>query len=295
MTRYLFPWSGATDVDTASDRLPWTADNGPSTTPADLFFYPPTSASGSPQTPIGIHHPLPTTNANGYGTTALSTMNSGEREKPRELNPNSNQLPMNSSDPSDPPPSPSMQQNLHPTLKVVLLLTADVFLALCLGSALSVVYLLIGHAILRATHPYPNLYFTTTLLSSINAGALGGLILALPLALLAALLIPPTEPAPDDFFDDDTGLIHTLLTWRSISKVVCGMLAMVFGAISGPIGVLCLGGGREGNNTMLDPPHASAAGAVGGAVGGPAVLVAVVLVLAFWKVLRRGVAAYTGT
>ncbi|KAJ7756869.1 hypothetical protein DFH07DRAFT_959005 [Mycena maculata] len=130
---------------------------------------------------------------------------------------------------------------------------------------LSIIYLVCGHAILRAAHS--SHYNVVPLMSSVRAAAAGGAILALPLAVLLYLLLFPTKPPnPEDFFDDDedTGELLTYGTY-----VACAALALTLGAISGALGTVCLPA-----SSMISAGQAAAAGIVGGAVlwGGLAIV-----------------------
>ncbi|KAJ7184228.1 hypothetical protein C8R46DRAFT_1063347, partial [Mycena filopes] len=99
------------------------------------------------------------------------------------------------------PPSRRSQRAVPSTLKGTAILAAF----LPLPPLVSVIYLACGHVVLRASHPA--LYAPVPLISSVRAAAVGGAILALPLAVLLYLLYFPTKPAPEDFFDDDEGAL----------------------------------------------------------------------------------------
>jgi len=165
------------------------------------------------------------------------------------------------------PPSRRSQRSVPSPVKAVGILAAF----LPIPPVISVIYLACGHVVLRAVHPAH--YGAVPLISSVRAGAVGGTILALPLAVLLYLLLFPTKPPdPEDFFDDEEdsgGLLGTFGTYA-----LCTALVLTLGSISGALGTVCLP-----TSIMLSAAEAAAAGIVGGAIicGG----LAIVALLAF--------------
>ncbi|KAJ6547103.1 hypothetical protein B0H19DRAFT_1164019 [Mycena capillaripes] len=170
------------------------------------------------------------------------------------------------------PPSRRSQRGVPSPVKAVVILGAF----LPVPPVLSIIYVVCGAVILRAAHPA---HFDVPLISSVRAAAVGGVILALPLAVLLYLLLFPTKPPdPEDFFDDeeDTG-------WLSYGTyALCTVLVLTLGAISGALGTVCLP-----SSIMLSAAEAAEAGIVGAAVicGGVAIL-AVFAFLVWWDFFR---------
>lgn len=132
----------------------------------------------------------------------------------------------------------------------------------------SLLFCFLGHAVLRMHDSYSN----ASLLSTVQAAATGGAILSVPMALLLYIfLFPEKRPDPEDFFEDDESQMTRARVQR-YTKVsaytACAFIGVFFGAIAGPLGVVCLGGSR------LSPAQAAASGAIGGVVicGGAALL-----------------------
>ncbi|KAF8953690.1 hypothetical protein BDZ97DRAFT_591177 [Flammula alnicola] len=182
-----------------------------------------------------------------------------------------------------PPPIPLRQR------PVVLFL-----LFLPIPPLLSLIYMVVGHAILRGSQSSPNSIYLSPLLSSVEAGATGGVILSLPLALLLYLLLFPNKPsaAPEDFFEDDTSSIVGQEKWLLYAGyTVCAFLLLCIGGIAGPLGVTCLSNGTlamfVGNKRMLSASAAAAAGFVGGAIVAFGTLAISVLVTVGWTFWMR--------
>ncbi|KAJ7771748.1 hypothetical protein B0H16DRAFT_1514591 [Mycena metata] len=153
------------------------------------------------------------------------------------------------------PPSRRSQRSVPSPLKGTAILAAF----LPLPTLVSVLYLAIGHVVLRAAHP--SLYAPVPLISSVRAAAVGGAILALPLAVLLYLLLFPTKPPdPEDFFDDDEGAVGQVLVVYG-TYALCGALALTIGAIAAALGTVCLPA-----SLMLTAAEAATAGVVGGAI-----------------------------
>jgi len=98
--------------------------------------------------------------------------------------------------------------------------------------------------------------------SSAAAGAIGGAVLALPLALALHYILLPFRRS-----DARNGP-----SWTSnLSTIVTLGFGAASGAASGAVGVAILNTTRHGN--QMDVLHGARAGALGGAVIGPAILV----------------------
>ncbi|KAJ7470315.1 hypothetical protein FB451DRAFT_1253337 [Mycena latifolia] len=167
------------------------------------------------------------------------------------------------------PPSRRSQRTVPSPIKA----TAFLLAFLPLPPTLSVIYLACGHVVLRAAHPAH--YGAVPLISSVRVAAVGGAILALPLAVLLYLLLFPTKPPdPEDFFDDEE---DTEQLWTYAAYAACGVLLLVLGAVAGALGTVCLPA-----NIMLSSVEAFVAGIVGGAIicGGLAAMA--FMAFAFW-------------
>ena len=158
---------------------------------------------------------------------------------------------------------------------------------------LALIYLAVGHAILRVTHSHTDSVFHAPILSSVEAGATGGVILSLPLALLLFILLSPNAPpsnSRDDFFEDDDSTmdIQSRLL-RYTGYAVCVIFSFAIGGVAGPLGVTCLSSGTldafVDNKKMLSTGAAAAAGFLGGVIlsfGTLAVVVATFFSWTFW-------------
>ncbi|KAF5378202.1 hypothetical protein D9615_007532 [Tricholomella constricta] len=219
------------------------------------------------------------------------------------------------------PSTPTRRLSLSALHKLRLLLLLLLFIPI--PPFLSVLYLTIGHALLqRASSSHTATTWSAPLLTSANAGATGGTILALPLFLLLFLLLypasssssspsssssslfpsfaslfpssssGPTRAAHEDFFDDDDDDddSRTASTRRAASLVsyaACAFLLLGVGAAAGPLGVTCLategmGMGME----MLAPGRAAEAGGVGALLLWAGVLSVLALGVGGWVAWR---------
>jgi len=172
-------------------------------------------------------------------------------------------------------PSRRSQRGVPSPVKAAVILGAF----LPIPPVLSIIYIACGHVVLRAAHPAH--YGAVPLISSVRAAAVGGVILALPLAVLLYLLLFPTKPPdPEDFFEDeeDTGE----LLWTYGAYALCATLVLSLGAISGALGTVCLP-----SSIMLSASEAAAAGIVGATIlcGGLAVVAAFAF-LVWWDYFR---------
>lgn len=157
---------------------------------------------------------------------------------------------------------------------------------------LALLYMAAGHALLRAARPAPRSIFRAASVgASLEAGATGGVVLALPLALLLYVLARPPADAPEDFFEDDASSARGVARWLPWVGVA-GAVAFLFaiGGVAGPLGVACLQGsvqGPGGARRLLSARAAAAAGFVGGAVLASGAIVVGALVTLLWLRSRR--------
>ncbi|KAF8804179.1 hypothetical protein BYT27DRAFT_7069054, partial [Phlegmacium glaucopus] len=155
---------------------------------------------------------------------------------------------------------------------------------------LSLIYLTTGHAILRQIQKSSTSIYYAPILSSIEAGATGGIILSLPTILLLYLLIyPKKQPSvPEDFFDDDDSVTRGSARWMMYFGYIVGVLFLVgIGGIAGPLGVTCLSSDTSNafviTKRMLSTGSAAAAGFLGGVVLSVGILLLGVLITLLWS------------
>ncbi|KAG5651116.1 hypothetical protein H0H81_009803 [Sphagnurus paluster] len=198
--------------------------------------------------------------------------------------------------PVPPPPRRTIKALLRPVLFFLFFLP--------LPPLLCVLYLALGHAILlRASESSPHTHaaWTAPILSSANAGAVGGAVLALPLFLLLSLLLlllsptrhntahGPPRAAHEDFFDDDTSShrARAQRIWSLRTAAACACILLGMGAAAGPLGVACLKGAISMSMLMLSPGRAAAAGVVGALVLWTCVLAGVFFAVGVWFSWRQ--------
>lgn len=138
----------------------------------------------------------------------------------------------------------------------------------------STIYASLGRAIIGGRVPVR---------SFAAAGATGGTILALPLALAIWILLAPEKQSPrEDFFDDD----EPQTWWTRWGKFIpCGFMLVFVGVAACPLGAVCI---TEEDSRDLEAGKAALAGLVGGLVfcGGLIVISAFALLL-YWQYARR--------
>ncbi|KAF7322540.1 hypothetical protein HMN09_00032500 [Mycena chlorophos] len=126
----------------------------------------------------------------------------------------------------------------------------------------SALYAAVGHGVLHHT------VTTVPIHTAVAAAAVGGTILALPLALLLYLLLfPTTPPSPEDFFDDED--VHREPWTTYATYALLGALVLTLGAIATPLGAVCLSA-----QPRLGAAQAAEMGIVGGVVIDAALLLA---------------------
>lgn len=198
----------------------------------------------------------------------------------------------------------------------------DVLIAVTVVCVASLLSMAVGHLILRAASrrdtPGP---FDAAITTTIQAGVLGGAIIALPLAITIKILFPPrgdtSSNTPsrsqsrfdqEDFLSFDShedvqgrnsrtnyeqgGIRETTLTRYHAHRIFAFMFCECVGITSGPLGVVLLRvcyAGRGGwtpdaDIRLLSPTHAVEAGAVGGAIVGPGILI---LIWVIWKLWTK--------
>jgi len=141
---------------------------------------------------------------------------------------------------------------------------------------------------LRLNHKFSSSsIYHSPILSSVEAGATGGLILSLPLALLLYLFIFVTKsPAvPEDFFEDDDDLDSS--HWIMYLSYLAYLFFFIgIGGVAGPLGVACLTSGASREfvvaKKMLSTGAATAAGFLGGIVLSVGILLSGVLTTLVW-------------
>ncbi|KAF8907084.1 hypothetical protein CPB84DRAFT_1769457 [Gymnopilus junonius] len=280
----------------------WTAESSsaePASTTSPGFSYPPSSTSryspfpfqpnsisiASPTSPhpytLGaMPYAIPETSATTH-TQQTTTEFSTTREKPPDSPGVGHQYHQHT--PSRAPPLP-----LHLRPLVLLLLF------LPLPPLLSFMYLVTGHAFLRAIEMSPTSIYRTPLLASLEAGATGGVILALPIAFLLYLFLLSARPssAPEDFFDDDNSSILARAAWvRYTGYIVSAVLFICIGGAAGPLGVTCLSSGDldafVAHKRMLSADAAAAAGLIGGVLVALGILAMCVVGAGVWTIWIR--------
>ncbi|KAF5391195.1 hypothetical protein D9757_003146 [Collybiopsis confluens] len=152
------------------------------------------------------------------------------------------------------------------------------FLSIPLPLLLSVLYCIIGHAVLRAAQH--TAYEQAALSSSAIAGAVGGAILTLPiLALLFAiqrLTLDPADAISEDFFDDDESDAETHFfprRRRLLLYFFVVIIAVFVGAVAGPIGFSVL----KNSSSSLGASHGAVAGVVGGSIVSPLLILSLLV------------------
>ena len=264
----------------------------------------PSSASYPPKT--GLPNPglLPMVSPYQYQHTtlyspmALQTNNldiinpSSIAQPPRHTNRNGEKPHTNHPQPQTPPHTAHSQYHEPPLplqRRPILLL---IFLPI--SPLLSVLYMALGHAILRQDLKSSNSIYHAPIISSIEAGATGGVILSLPIALLLYLLIfPGRQPSvPEDFFEDDDTVTTPSARWTMYAGyLICVFFFFGIGGVAGPLGVICLSSGTSHAfvvlKKMLSPAAAAAAGFVGGVVLSFGILLLGLLIVSLWSFWMR--------
>ncbi|PPQ78164.1 hypothetical protein CVT25_015498 [Psilocybe cyanescens] len=239
-----------------------------------------------------LHSPIETSSREGTNTTNHGQVptNTSDyhnvNEKPPE-SPMGHQYPRNENlIPTNGSRSPPRPLHLRPAVILLIFLPVP--------PLLSLTYMVVGHAILRASKSSPDSVFRSPLLSSIEAGATGGVILSLPIALLLYILVFPTRPpnAPEDFFDDDNSSMFSQAKWiRRLGYVVSGLLILCVGGLAGPLGVTCLSSGTlnafVGNKKLLSTGAAAAAGFLGGVLLAFGFLTLCIITMTVWTLWIR--------
>ncbi|KDR72807.1 hypothetical protein GALMADRAFT_142539 [Galerina marginata CBS 339.88] len=313
MSRYsrifLRPNTGNSSWTGESSSKMSTAEPASSSSPG--FSYPPSSLPGSPSPlPFPMSSPAPhpyTLGASHYPEDTPSSRE-GTSTVSHAQQPTNTASQFSTVEKQKPPESPVGHQYPHTAIAVPTNLNLNLparpplpihrrplvllFLFLPIPPLLSLTYMVTGHAILRATQSSssPNTIFRSPLLSSIEAGATGGVVLALPVALLLYLLLFPLSPptAPEDFFEDDTSSVIRGRRWvRYLGYTVSAFLLLFIGAMAAPLGVTCLSGGTldmfVGTRKILSPGAAALAGLLGGVLVAFGLLALSVFAIVVWS------------
>ncbi|KAK0481312.1 hypothetical protein IW261DRAFT_1562601 [Armillaria novae-zelandiae] len=116
-----------------------------------------------------------------------------------------------------------------------------------------------------------------------EAGATGGTILALPLALAFWILLAPEKQSPrEDFFDDD----EPQPCWTRWGKFIpCGFMLVFVGVAACPLGAVCI---TQEDSRNLEAGKAALAALVGGLVFcGSLIVISAFALLLYWQYARR--------
>ncbi|KAK0452906.1 uncharacterized protein EV420DRAFT_630248 [Desarmillaria tabescens] len=257
MPGFSLPWSR--DVNDDDESSPW--ERGVPTPRSTVgFFYPPPSSSIPP---------VPTDLPNNTNTISSSNNVHADAHAPS--------LPRNSTLRVHEKAAQVTQGVLPPSwLPPTTIFQTCILLLffLPLPPLFSTIYAALGGAILGGHVPVR---------SFAEAGATGGTILALPLALAIWILLAPEKQSPrEDFFDDD----EPQTWWTRWGKfVLCGFILVFVGVATCPLGAVCI---PEEDNRDLEAGKAALAALVGGIVFCSALGVIFALgVLSYWQYARR--------
>jgi len=130
---------------------------------------------------------------------------------------------------------------------------------------------------LRTEAPDPNWH--SPLAASAEAAAIGGIILAIPVALLLYVLLSTGQTTAEDFFEDESQHFDLGLGEKNIRRFVgffvLAVMVMCMGGMAAPLGVTCL---VQVNlkRKVLTASKAAMSGMVGGVV-----LVSILIFLGF--------------
>ena len=160
---------------------------------------------------------------------------------------------------------------------------------------LSLLYLTTGHAILGQIHKSSlSSIYHTPILSSVEAGATGGLIFSIPAVLLLYFFIfyNRQSSVPEDFFEDDDSVTTGSARWMMyVGYLACILFVIGIGGIAGPLGVTCLSSdiltALVMTKKMLSVGAAAGAGFLGGVVLSAAILLLGVLATLVWSFWMR--------
>lgn len=194
---------------------------------------------------------------------------------------------------SYPQPQPCLQRaptRCHSPLPAQIRPLVLLLIFLPIPPLLSLLYVIAGHAILRQNHRSPTSIYHAPISSSIEAGATGGAILSLPIALILYLLISPSRQSsvPPDFFEDDDSATTGSTRWMMyIGYLASSVFLVGIGAIAGPLGVACLSSSISDAKKILSTGAAAAAGSLGGAVLSIGILLLGVLSTLVWRFWMR--------
>ncbi|PPR06595.1 hypothetical protein CVT24_001776 [Panaeolus cyanescens] len=202
-------------------------------------------------------------------------------------------------------PSHSRARNLHapgnglegayipPPLPIHLRPIVLFFIFIPIPPLLALIYMAAGHGILQSTQTSPTSVYRASILTSVEAGATGGVILSIPLVLLFYIFLYPNKPttAPEDFFEDDTSsVVANTRIMRYIGYLAAVLFAFCIGGIAGPLGVTCLSNGSEAliaQRRMLSPSAAAAAGFIGGLIVAFGLLAMSIIGIVCWTIYLR--------
>jgi len=294
--RWLHSYStnGASDTPSGSESDPRTAYDEPKTS-EQLYDSSLTARPPSPWAIPPVRHPFQlATTANRYSTAPPSITSDAPLHPTSHLDliptPTTVAMPSQTLTDKDiiPERRPPSRISYRPRPAHHSWIVSNKILSLVIAlpspTILSIIYMVVGHAILRAARSHSS-YELVALSSSAKAGAVGGAILTLPIILLLYAVQhmcmdssndSSDSSGPDDFFDDESDAGDKAV-WRRLRRVLAcvllGAMAMFIGTMASPIGVSIL----KSSSSTLSAAQATAGATVGGALFFPVVILLCVI------------------
>jgi len=277
--------NGTSDTPSGSESDPRTAYDGP-TTSEQLYGSSPTAQPPSWAIPP-VRHPFQlATTANRYSTAPPSITSDTPLHPNRHLEllpppttvamPSQTLTTKNIVTERQPPSRMSYQARPAHHSWIASNKILSLVIALPSPTILSIIYMVVGHAILRAAQSHSS-YELVPLSFSVKAGAVGGAILTIPFILLLYavqhMCMDPSNDSsdssgPDDFFDDESDVGNQAVWRRVLACVILGAMAVFIGTMASPIGVSIL----ESSSSTLSAAQATAGATLGGALFFPVVI-----------------------
>jgi hypothetical protein len=199
----------------------------------------------------------------------------------------SNPFPSSTNAKTSPDPQPQTLPLRTPSLQLRPVVLFPL-LSLPIPPLLSLLYLAAGYVILGQIYKSSSSsIYHTPILSSIEVGAMGGLIFSPVASILYLLIFYNKRPVQDDFFDDDSVITASTRYMTYTGYLSCALLLVGIDGSAKPLGVACL----SRNFTVVIPTEilstgaAATAGLLGGvvlSVGGLLLGILTVFVWSYW-------------